>query len=81
MSDDRLALPLQQYVAEAGLDTVDGAFAYADGVDLSKPNLGRRRRTRIDFCDAENRAWEMYLKRYGQPSLARRIGRLLYMPY
>jgi len=44
----------------AGLDTVDGAFAYGGGQDLVKPGLGTRRRTRIELADHV-----IYLKRYG----------------
>ena len=51
---------LTELLAGAGLDTVDGAFAYGGGEDLVKPGLGTRRRTRIELTDHV-----LYLKRYG----------------
>jgi len=55
---------IRDYIDKHSLDTVEGAFAWNDGEDLVKPGLGNRRRTRIYFCDMENRCWELYMKRY-----------------
>jgi len=57
-------------VRRAGLDSVDGAFAYAGGADLSKPGLGHRRRTRIELPDGQGAAHVLYLKRYGPQGLS-----------
>lgn len=61
---------LLEAVALAGLDTLDGAFAYGGGQDLVKAGLGRRRRTRLVLPDAQGRRRQLYLKRYGRESLA-----------
>ena len=52
-------------LAEAHLDSVEGAFAWQGGTDLDKPGLGTRRRTRLLLTDAGGRECELYLKRYG----------------
>jgi len=57
-----------------GLDTVEGAFAYAGGEDLDKAGLGRRRRTRLEITGDDGRTHGLYLKRYGggiMPALRR----------
>jgi len=56
-------------LAGAGLDTVDGAFAYGGGRDLSKPGLGTRRRTRIELTAPDGATHVLYLKRYGPERL------------
>ncbi len=56
---------LVELLAGAGLDTVDGAFAYGGGRDLSKPGLGTRRRTRIELTAPDGATHVLYLKRYG----------------
>ncbi len=65
-----------QALAAAGLDTVEGAFAYRGGQELAKPSLARaRRRTRIELTDRTGRRHVLYLKRYGPEgwiALARR---------
>ena len=58
---------------QAGLDTVEGAFSYAGGEDLSKANLGRRRRTKLCLMGPGGRVYELYLKRYDRQNL---LGRL-----
>ncbi len=68
---------LTDFISQAGLDNIAGAFAYQNGEDLSKPNLGHRRRTRLEFRDGQSRCWEMYLKRYGPVSLTKRLARLI----
>jgi tRNA A-37 threonylcarbamoyl transferase component Bud32 len=64
---------LSELLHEKNLTTLEGAFAYTDGEDLHKAGLGRRRRTRIEARDKVDRPWELYLKRYGAPSLWQRI--------
>ncbi len=61
---------LLEAVVLAGLDTLDGAFAYGGGQDLVKGGLGRRRRTRLVLPDAQGRCRQLYLKRYGRESPA-----------
>jgi len=46
------------------LDSVEGAFAYSGGEDLTKPGLGDRRRTRLTLGGPDGRTYELYLKRY-----------------
>ena len=62
-------------VRRAGLDSVDGAFAYEGGADLSKPGLGHRRRTRIELVDDRGAAHVLYLKRYGPQRLGEALRR------
>jgi len=61
---------------EAGLDTVDGAFAYEGGEVLSKPGLGARQRIRLTLRGHDGRAVTWYMKRYGPQPLLRRLIRL-----
>ena len=61
----------------AGLDTVDGAFAYGGGQDLSKPGLGTRRRTRIELTAPDGATHVLYLKRYGPERLGDRWRRFV----
>jgi heptose I phosphotransferase len=68
---------LTDFITQAGLDSLAGAFAYQNGQDLSKPNLGHRRRTRLEFRDGQSRCWELYLKRYGPVPLRIRLARLI----
>lgn len=67
----------QQFIRTHGLDTVEGAFAFEGGEDLSKPGLGRRRRTRICFDADGSGACEMYLKRYEARPWWQAMGRML----
>ena len=55
------------------LDTTEGAFAYAGGEDMNKPDLGHRRRTRISLADGTGRTHELYLKRYGPEKLSEKL--------
>jgi tRNA A-37 threonylcarbamoyl transferase component Bud32 len=64
---------LQAALGQAGLCSVEGAFGYAGGEDLSKPNLGIRRRTRLTLTDSAGNVRELYLKRYGRPGLGARL--------
>jgi len=64
---------LRQAVAAAGLDNLDGAFAYGGGDDLNKPNLGSRRRTRVTLRDNAGNTHALYLKRYGPAGLGQRL--------
>jgi tRNA A-37 threonylcarbamoyl transferase component Bud32 len=66
---------LLEAVRRAGLDSVDGAFAYEGGADLSKPGLGHRRRTRIELPGGQGSAHVLYLKRYGPQRLSEALRR------
>ena len=66
---------LQAAVRRAGLDSVDGAFAYEGGADLSKPGLGHRRRTRIELVDDRGASHVAYLKRYGPQRIVEALRR------
>lgn len=67
---------LLEAVRGEGLDTVEGAFAYAGGEDLTKPGLGDRRRTRLTLPGPDGRTYELYLKRYGGGSAAREFANI-----
>ena len=58
-----------------GLDSVEGAFAYADGEDLAKPNLRHRHRRRIWLTGKDGHKHELYLKRYRRERLSERLRR------
>jgi tRNA A-37 threonylcarbamoyl transferase component Bud32 len=75
--EENLDPALVRFLKENGLHTVEGAFEFEGGEDLSKPGLGRRRRTRIKFRDEQQRLWEMYLKRYSPRPWWQRLWRLL----
>jgi tRNA A-37 threonylcarbamoyl transferase component Bud32 len=62
-------------VRRAGLDSVDGAFAYEGGADLTKPGLGHRRRTRIELPCGQGVSQVLYLKRYGPQRLGEALRR------
>ena len=67
-------------IKAAGLDTVEGAFAYEGGEDFVKPGLGHRRRTRIILFDEANESGQshtLYLKRYGREPFKTRLGRFI----
>ena len=64
-------------LAGVGLDTVDGAFAYGGGRDLSKSGLGTRRRTRIELTDPDGETHVLYLKRYGPERIGDRWRRFI----
>ncbi|MFW6132635.1 MAG: lipopolysaccharide kinase InaA family protein [Planctomycetota bacterium] len=66
---------LRAALCEAGLDTVDGAFAFAAGEELDKPGLAGRRRTRLELTDANGRRHELYLKRYPRERAPARLRR------
>ena len=68
---------LLEAVALAGLDTLDGAFAYGGGQDITKAGLGRRRRTRLVLPDGRGQCHSLYLKRYGREPLAGWLRRLV----
>jgi len=77
MSAAQLDPNLAGALRQAGLDSVDGAFAWQGGTDLDKPGLGSRRRTRLDLTGDDGATHELYLKRYGREPLNQRIRRLL----
>jgi len=64
-------------LADAGLDTVEGAFACHRGHDLCKPGLGARRRTRITLTGPDGKPHQLYLKRYGPLRFRDRLRRLI----
>jgi hypothetical protein len=64
-------------LSAAGLDSVEGAFAYGLGQDLDKPGLEHRRRTRLEITDAKGISHELYLKRYEDEGFGRKMVRLL----
>ncbi len=66
---------LDEALSAAGLDTVDGAFAYGGGQDLVKSSLGSRRRTAIKLVDPAGAPHVVYLKRYGPERLSARLRR------
>ncbi len=73
MTDDsEILMPL---IKRLGLDTLDGAFAYAGGGDLVKAGLGTRRRTQIELSCDDGRVVRVYLKRYGREPLAAQLRR------
>jgi tRNA A-37 threonylcarbamoyl transferase component Bud32 len=57
---------LVEAIRQAGLDRLDGAFAFAGGTDLDKPGLGARRRTRLHLADSLGHEHLLYLKRYSR---------------
>ena len=67
---------LLEAVALAGLDTLDGVFAYGGGQDITKAGLGGRRRTRLVLPDGRGSHHQLYLKRYGREPLAGWLRRL-----
>ncbi|MBL7133742.1 MAG: hypothetical protein ISS78_06560 [Phycisphaerae bacterium] len=77
MSGVRLDAELAAVLREAGLDTVEGAFAWQGGTDLDKPGLGTRRRTRLVLAGGDGAEHELYLKRYGVEPPGQRVRRLL----
>ena len=77
MSTVQLDPDLADALRRAGLDSVDGAFAWQGGEDLDKPGLGTRRRTRLELIGADGTVREFYIKRYGREPLGQRVRRLL----
>ena len=69
--------PLLGALRREGLDSVEGAFAYSGGEDLTKPGLSHRRRTRVSLTDEAGVRHELYLKRYGAEPLKNRLRRRL----
>ena len=68
---------LASAIRAAGLDSLDGAFAFEGGTDLDKPGLGPRRRTHLVLTDDEGAEHSLFLKRYNDAPLAIRLqGRL-----
>jgi len=68
---------LPDLLARAALDTVEGAFAYGAGSDMTIPDLGHRERWRLTLSDAEGREHTVFMKRYGREPLSWRIKRVL----
>jgi tRNA A-37 threonylcarbamoyl transferase component Bud32 len=66
---------LLEALKRQGLDTLEGAFAFREGLDLFKGGLGQRRRTYLEVTDQSGRRHRLYLKRYGRERLAARLRR------
>ncbi len=64
-------------VCAAGLDTVEGAFAYDGGHDLTPPGMGHRERRAARVVDARGEEHVLYVKRYGPEPLRMRLRRWL----
>ncbi|MFP4054485.1 MAG: lipopolysaccharide kinase InaA family protein [Phycisphaerae bacterium] len=75
--NEEICEPLKEAIVAAGLDTVEGAFAYRQGEDLHKPGLGVRRRTRIELTDSAGDTHMLFLKRYGRERFGARLRRRL----
>ena len=67
---------LLEAVRGEGLDSVEGAFAYAGGEDLTKPGLGDRRRTRLTLAGPDGQTYELYLKRYSGGAAVREFANI-----
>ena len=67
---------LRPLLERLGLTSVEGAFAFEAGQDLSKPDLGHRRRTRVVLDDAPRGPVAVYLKRYEREPLPAAIRRV-----
>jgi len=63
--DDALVAALRR----EGLDTVEGAFAYAGGHDMTVPGLGHRQRWALTLTDAAGRQRQLFMKRYEREPL------------
>ncbi len=68
-----VAPAISDFVSAHKLDALEGAFAFEGGVDLVKPGLGNRRRTKIDIPGAPS----LFLKRYYPLPLGKRLKLLL----
>lgn len=73
---------LREALVREGLDTVDGAFTYRGGLDMTVPNLGHRERMRLEVCCGDGSRRVLFMKRYGREPLWWRIRRwLTYGPH
>lgn len=69
--------PLRRALISLGLDSVAGAFAFRDGIDMTVPRLGHRTRMRLEVrCDG-GRQRELFLKRYRREPFGWRVRRRL----
>jgi len=68
---------LIEAVRRAGLDCVEGAFAYRGEGDMTVPGLGHRQRWRLVLGDSDGRRRVLYMKRYGREPLGWMIRRVL----
>jgi len=64
-------------LAEAGLDTVEGAFAYSSGRDITVMGLGHRQRWKLTLSDPAGQPRLLFMKRYGREPLKWRLQRRL----
>jgi len=69
--------PLGELLRRHGLDSIDGAFAWTGGEDMTAVHLKGRQRWTMDLDDAQGRTWRVYMKRYLREGLGQRLSRLL----
>lgn len=62
-------IDLAKLLHSHGLDTVDGAFKYNGGLDMTIPGLGHRQRWTLDLCDDQGSEHVLFMKRYGAEPL------------
>lgn len=60
---------LKQLLADHKLDTVERAFAYSDGTDMTIPGLGHRERWTLTLKDQDGCDHVVFMKRYGREPL------------
>jgi len=63
----------QSLLKRENLDTVEGAFEYKAGRELTKPGLRMRERIQIELIGEEGKAIRWYLKRYGRRPFIKRL--------
>jgi hypothetical protein len=63
------------YERLAGLDSVEGAFAYEGGMRMTKPSLRHRSRIRLELPDGQGGAHELYMKLYDREPPAEMLRR------
>jgi hypothetical protein len=66
---------LLEAIRDKGLDTLEGAFGYTEGEELSKPGLGHRRRIRFSLTDRSGKGHTLYLKLYDRERTSGRLRR------
>jgi tRNA A-37 threonylcarbamoyl transferase component Bud32 len=74
-SQDDSTWPLPSMLAAAGLDTVEGAFAYSSGRDITVVGLGHRQRWTLTLSDPTGQPQLLFMKRYGREPLKWRLQR------
>ena len=77
MSAAEQAVPLAELLRRSGLDSVEGAFAWTGGEDMTAVHLRGRQRWTMDLDDGRGGVCRVYMKRYLRESLGQRLRRLL----